>query len=298
MKRKLLLGSALPVLIGVALALGGCVEIPIHEATQTVQGSFDVVGAVDLDVFTSNGRVTVRGVAGQTTVEVAATLRSRGDTLIDAANRAARIAVAMVHDGNYVVLRYDASAHPWDVRRYSGVDFEITVPATVDVEVGTSNGRIEISDVIGILDLTTSNGAIEVSDAVGEADASTSNGAIAVDTFEGILRLATSNGRITMENIVGVVDAQTSNGNIAFSGMPVDGNDHRMKTSNGRIDIALRSDASLIIAARTSNASISTDLPLIGDTEGKEWSAVLNPPATGTLSLETSNGSIEILGIL
>ena len=71
-----------------------------------------------------------------------------------------------------------------------------------------------------------------------------------------------------------------------------------MSTSNGRIDLALRSDASLIIEASTSNASISTDLPLIGDTEGKEWSAVLNPPATGTLTLQTSNGQIEILGIL
>ena len=298
MKRKWIVWTGLLALVGAALALGGCVEIPIHEATGTVEGSFDVTGAVDLDVSTSNGRVTVRGVEGQTSVEVIALLRSRGDSMIAAANRVAQIVVEMLHNGNHVVLRYDASAHPWDVRRYSGVDFEVTVPTTVDAEVSTSNGRIEISDVVGILDLTTSNGAIEVTEAAGEVDASTSNGEIAVEAFEGVLNLGTSNGRVQMENITGVVDARTSNGRIAFSGMLIDGATHRMTTSNGRIDIALRSDASLIIEARTSNASISTDLPLIGDTEGKEWNAVLNPPATGTLTLETSNGGIEILGIL
>jgi hypothetical protein len=298
MKRRLILWSGLLALVGAALALGGCVEIPIYESTRTSAGSFDVTGAVDLDVFTSNGRVTVRGIEGQTSVEVVATLRSRGDSLIGAANRVAQIVVEMMHDGNHVVLRYDASAHPWDVRRYSGVDFDITVPSTVDAEVRTSNGRVEVSEVMGIFELDTSNGTIEASDAVGELDASTSNGTIAIERFEGVLHLGTSNGRIEMENVIGAVDAQTSNGRILFSGMLVDGSDHRMVTSNGRIDLALRSDASLIIEARTSNASITTDLPLIGDTEGKEWSAVLNPPATGTLTLVTSNGGIEILGIL
>jgi hypothetical protein len=298
MKRKLIAWTGLIALIGATLVLGGCVELPIYEATRTLEGSFDVIGAVDLDAFTSNGQVTVRGVEGQTRVEVIATIRSRGDSLIAAANRAAQIVVQMIHNGAHVVLRFDASAHPWDVRRYSGVDFDITVPTTVDAEVVTSNGRIEIADVTGILALDTSNGRIEISDAVGEVDASTSNGPITIDTFEGILDLGTSNGRIEMENITGIVGARTSNGNIWFSGMLVDGSDHRMITSNGRIDLALRSDASLIIEARTSNASISTDLLLIGDTEGKEWSAVLNPPATGTLTLQTSNGGIEILGIL
>ena len=195
------------------------------------------------------------------------------------------------------MLSYDASAHPWDVRRYSSVDFEVTGPPTVDVEVDTSNGQIEISEVIGILQLDTSNGAIDVSDVVGEVDASTSNGTIAVDTFEGILDINTSNGRIEMESVVAVVEARTSNGQIEFSGTLINEFDHQMATSNGRIDVALPADASLIIEARTSNASISTNLLLIRDTAGNEWSAVLNPPGTGTLTLETSNGGIEIHGI-
>ncbi|MFC2105144.1 DUF4097 domain-containing protein [Candidatus Bipolaricaulota bacterium] len=295
MKRKSILW--LLALAGALLALSGCMGLPLYEATQTLEGSFDVTGVVDLDVSTSNARVTVRGVEGQTSVEVIATLRSRGGSLVEAANRVAQIVVEMLHDGNHIMLSYDAGAHPWNVRRYSSVDFEITVPPTVDIEVGTSNGRIEISAVTGILDLDTSNGAIDVSDVFGELVASTSNATISVDTYEGTLDLDTSNGRIEMESVTGVIDAQTSNGRIAFSGTLIEGMDHRMATSNGRIDVVLPTDASLIIDARTSNASISTNLLLIGDTEGREWNAVLNPPATGTLTLQTSNGGIEIHGI-
>ena len=297
MKRRSILCLGLLVLAGAALALSGCMELPIHEAMRTLEGSYDVTGVVDLDVSTSNARVTIRGVEGQTSVEVIATLRSRGGSLLKAANRVAKIVVEMLHDGNHVVLSYDASAHSWDVRRYSSVEFEITVPPTVDVEVETSNGQIEVSDVIGILRLDTSNEAIDVADVLGEVDASTSNGTISVDTYEGILDLDTSNGRIEMTSITGVVNAQTSNGRITFDGTLIEGADHRMATSNGRIDVTLPADASLIIEARTSNASISTDLLLIGDTAGNEWNAVLNPPATGTLTLDTSNGSIEIHGI-
>ena len=298
MKRRAILWTGLVALVGAAIALSGCDGLPIYEATRTLEGSFDVTGAADLDVWTSNGRVTVQGVEGLTSVEVTATIRSRGDSQIEAAARAAQVVVEMIHNGNHVELRYDASAHPWGVRRYTGVDFEVAVPATADVEVDTSNGRITVDEVTGILALDTSNGTIEVTDGLGEAHASTSNGQITVARFEGVLELDTSNGRIEMEEVDGIVDARTSNGRITFTGTLAEGIDHRMATSNGRIDVALPADTSMNIEARTSSASISTNLPLIGDTEGKEWSAVLNPPATGTLTLVTSNGQIEILGIL
>ena len=291
-------------IVGVGLMLGaltllgltGCV-LP-EEATLEMTASFAVgEGAVDLEIVSSNGRATVLGVEGQATVEVTATLRSRGSTLTEAMLRVAQINVEMTQDGNQIVLRYDAGDHPLDVRLYSGVDFQVTVPVLTNVGAETSNGRIEIRDLSGILFLETSNGRIDVADTLAELHARTSNGRIAVEHVEGILDLRTSNGKIEMEGVDGIVDAQTSNGAIRFSGMLIPEADHRMVTSNSRIDLAIRSDASLIIDAETSNGSIVSTLPLIGDTSGNEWSAVLNPPATGTLTLQTSNGQIEMHGI-
>ena len=292
-KRIMLLGLAGLITL---LSLAGCV--PLEEATQLLTEIFAVgEGPVDLEVESSNGRVTVRGVAGQSTVAVTATLRSRGETMAEAMLRVAQVDVEMTQEGNRIVLRYDSSAHSLDVRRFSGVDFDVTVPILTDVAADTSNGRIEISDLSGILFLETSNGRIEVTDTLAELHAHTSNGRIRIENVEGILDLDTSNSQIEMENIDGVVDAETSNGRITFSGMLIADVDHRMVTSNGEISLAIRSDASLIIDASTSNGSIVSSLPLIGDTDGNEWSAVLNPPATGTLTLQTSNGQITMHGI-
>jgi len=295
MRRRVL---GIGILIGALalLLLAGCV--PMEEATLEQTESFAVgEGAVDLEIESSNGRVSVVGIDGATAVEVTATLRSRGDTLAEATARVVQIDVEMSQDGNRIILRYDASAHALDVRRYSGVDFEVTVPTLTDVEATTSNGRIELAELSGILRLDTSNARIDVTDAIADLRAETSNNRIRVERVEGILELATSNGRIEMEDIDGVVNAETSNGTITFSGMMIPGVDHRMVTSNGGIHLAIRSDASLVIDAETSNASIVSSLPLVGDTDGREWYATLNPPAAGTLTLRTSNGQITMHGV-
>jgi DUF4097 and DUF4098 domain-containing protein YvlB len=68
-----------------------------------------------------------------------------------------------------------------------------------------------------------------------------------------------------------------------------------LETTNGSVTVAIQRESPLLIDARTSTiGSIRTDLPLVGDTEGKAWSATLNPPATATLTLRTTNGAIRI----
>jgi len=296
MNRKLILLAAL--VGGLAgLVLSGCG--PLEEATKEIQASFAVSdGVVDLLAASSNGRIVVLGVDDQSTVEVTATLRSVGDTLAEAAARVSKIDVQMTQNANEIVLRYEAGNHPLDVRLFSGVDFFVTVPVLSNVEADTSNGRIEARNLSGVLDLATSNGRIDTSEVTSELTASTSNGDISVENAEGLFDLRTSNGEIEMESVDGVVAADTSNGKITYSGYLAPDVDHRMATSNGRIHLAIRSDASLIIDAETSHGSITSTLPLIGDTQGDEWNAVLNPPATGTLTLRTSNGRIEMHGIL
>ena len=69
-----------------------------------------------------------------------------------------------------------------------------------------------------------------------------------------------------------------------------------MKSANGSVIAEIPADSELAIEARVDNGSISTTLPLVGDTQGKQWSAVLNAP-TSKLILQTGNGSIKIRGL-
>ena len=291
--------AILPVIAAALLTFVGCDDdwrTPAVRSTRQEEATFVVGGSAVLDIESSNGEILVHGVEGAEEVHVIATLSTRGDTLEEAEERLDEIVYHMTQEGEIVHLRYRASEQESDIRRYSGVSFDVAVPTETRVDAETSNGAMTIEAVSGRLTLDTSNGAIEVRDVVGDVFADTSNGAIEVERVQGVLRLDTSNGAIEIIDVAATIDADTSNGRIEFAGALV-GDSHRMETSNGRIEVAVPVDASLTIDARTSNATISTDLPLEGDTEGESWTAVLNPPATATLTLRTSNGSIRIEGL-
>jgi len=284
-------------------SIGGNVEA-IREVTET----YDIAGLLDLDVESSNGYVivqvedtvdvTVVESAETADVSVRAILRSRADTLERAQERVDAIVIEMTQTGDSLLLRYNSSDQSLDVRKYSGVSFEVTVPAQADVEVDTSNGAITIRGIEGQFHLDTSNGAIDLIDLIGVVDADTSNGAIDVDGFNGVLELETSNGAIDIEDTEAAVDARTSNGRIDFSGILV-GDSHKMRTSNGAINVEVPLDAAITFNASTSIGSISTNLALMGDTEGREWNASMNSQSaqfSQRLELRTSNGNIRIEG--
>jgi hypothetical protein len=290
-------------LLAAALFLGGCEEEDVGgifgaanvSATkvETLELAFET--PLTLDVDTSNGAVTVQGVEGIEAVSVTITLRGRGGTLEEAQGRVDRIVYHAEQLGNRVNLRYRASEQEDDVRRYSGVDFDVLVPIETQVDVNTSNGAIVVEDIQGTILLDTSNGAIDVYDSSGTLTADTSNGRIEVVRFVGDLRLDTSNGEMWLEQVAGTVSAETSNGSVHYTGTPTVGA-NRIRTSNGSVTVRVPLDASIAFNASTSSGKIRSSLALAGDTEGNEWSAQLNPPANVTLDLRTSNGTIRIEG--
>lgn len=267
------------------------------EATETEHLDLETVPPVVLDVESSNGRITIRGVANVQTASVTVTKRSRGETLEQAQDRVDRVTYQVTQQGNRTELRYRSTEQDDDVRRYSGVDFELVVPMETQVEVRTSNGAIEVVRVQGETRLDTSNGSIDMRECIGTVDAETSNGRIDIADHVGNVTADTSNGEIWMEDVAGRIDAETSNGSIHFTGRPADGVQNRLDTSNGSITVRVPLDGAIAFEVDVSNGTIRSDLPLVGDTQGNEWNAELNPPTTSRMDLRTSNGNIRIDGL-
>jgi len=313
---KTLVQVAIGLVVAAALLmLVGCDEEggkwPKVEATRQEQTMFSVGDSAVIDADTSNGKIIVRGVEGAQEVHVVATLRTRGDTLEEAEERLAKIVYYVTQDVKTVRLRYLASEQEKDVRRYSGVSFDVTVPISTRVDADTSNGAITIEAVSGRLNLDTSNGAITVLDVTGDVVADTSNGEIEIWEVTGDIRADTSNGRIDLEGIVGSVradtsngsidlekidgevNADTSNGSIRYEGTPV-GEDNTLHTSNGSITVRIPADASVSFEVDAKDGGIRSSLPLVGDTKGDHWDVVLTPPVKAAMSLRTSNGTIRI----
>jgi len=295
-------------------ALIGCEEgliTPPVKATRQEEATFTVGESAVIDADTSNGEVTVCGVEGTQEVHVTVTLRTRGNTQEQADERLDEIVYHVTQDGRTIRLQYKATEQQRDVRRWSGVDFVVSVPVATRVDAETSNGTITVENLSGRANLDTSNGAITVLTVTGDVVADTSNGRISMWEVTGDVRADTSNGRIDLERIAGTVRADTSNGEIEleaitgevradtsngaihYEGTPV-GTANSLRTSNGAITVRVPTDASIDFEVDAKRGSIRSSLPLVGDTQSDHWEVALNPPATASMSLRTSNGTVRI----
>lgn len=160
-----------------------------------------------------------------------------------------------------------------------GVNYELQVPRDATLELHTSNGRIDVSEVDGNLTLDSSNGQIITSHTRGVVSAETSNGAVTCRDAGGPLDLESSNGAITVD-YTGVLAADAA---IAC------------ETSNGSIDVTLPPSTAFTLDAKTSNGRIRSEFPMAlpaGD-DLKHISSQVGDGG-GAVRLRTSNGSISL----
>ena len=159
------------------------------------------------------------------------------------------------------------------------VSYRITVPEQVDLNVGTTNGSIEVEDIEG------------------EASVSSTNGKIDMYHIKGYIDVSTTNGRIDLTDIDGGVDVGTTNGgvDVEYSSRAEIRDDISIRTTNGGIELVLPEDVDADINARTTNGHIDTDFPITvrGRYGKKHLSGRINDGGP-LIELKTTNGSIHI----
>lgn len=166
------------------------------------------------------------------------------------------------------------------IAKNRGVEYELRVPQGSTLELHTSNGQIDVSNVDGSLTLDSSNGQIVTNQTRGSVQAHTSNGAVTCREATGPVDLESSNGAISVDYIGSLApDAAIA-----------------CETSNGRIDLRLPSTTAFSLDARTSNGRITNEFPLSIPTSDSDRRHVVGDVGDGgaTVRLRTSNGSIVV----
>lgn len=183
-----------------------------------------------------------------------------------------------------------------------------------ELDISTSNAPLQIELEDGRLRAETSNGSVEIHAARSDVEATTSNARMSIDIDGGTVRGRTSSGRIDVEGRASSVDiessngsldlelgelpvqvhARTSNGGIRFEGNPMKMN--LFHTSNGPIRIELPGAGGFWIDASTSNSRITSDFNFdeIVHNDKSGLKARLGENPSTRIILETSNGPIEI----
>ena len=285
-------------LILITIFINGCGfygYLGAHEKFErAVELSETLSSGLNLNSQTSNGSIVVTGTENER-CHIVASISARSFSVEEAQLLAEQTEIRLERkpEGLKTVI-----IRPEMKRNESvSVSFEIEVPRQTALELKTSNGKIQISQIDQAIGATTSNGKIEITSVAGDIAAHTSNGSITIrQATSESLGLHTSNGSIKCEDIYGNMDASTSNGSVNIQYAP-DANpatNIHITTSNGGIDLVTPENYSAKVDAATSNGKIHAGIPITVQGEiGKRLNGVIGN-GEGKLNLRTSNSSIHI----
>lgn len=186
-----------------------------------------VVAQLGLRLEGVNGEVQVAGQPGATSVKVTATLRVGADTLADAQAGLALLAVQVTDVPDEVVVRTAQPSNPQG-RQYI-VDYVVTLPDGLGVDVRQVNGHVTVSAVAGAVVVDQDNGNVILSALAGDANAHVDNGAIDATVSlppGGVIGLSTVNGGINLRvptSTSAALSAVVGTGTITWTGLTISG---------------------------------------------------------------------------
>ena len=165
-----------------------------------------------LDVETSNGSISVTG-ASRRDISMQVKIQAMAPTESEAKSIVADVKI--ITDGGTV----RAEGPRLSGRRGWWVSYRIEAPTHQNVNLGTSNGSVTITNLDGVLRADTSNGSVHANDVSGDVKVGTSNGAVQVvlsgTTWKGTgLAATTYNGSLRVDmprDYNAPLDASTGN---------------------------------------------------------------------------------------
>jgi hypothetical protein len=201
-------------------------------------GSFDrtltVSGALDLDVETGSGHITVRP-GSANNVHVHAVI-SVSDWDFGGAEQRAREIEAnppIVQNGNSIRIERISDF----ADRNLSISYEIEAPAQTTLRASTGSGGETIEGIQGPVTARTGSGHLRVSDIGAEVHAETGSGGIELNNVKGRVVATTGSGGIQGNNLMAEVTAHTGSGGIQLQLPPGGGFDLHARTGSGNVTV-------------------------------------------------------------
>jgi len=122
----------------------------------------------------------------------------------------------------------------WNMLQFGlrSIDFDITVPASCDIQLENGSGRISAQGTAGDILLRTGSGSIEANDLQGQIGIKTGSGGIRVGNLQGKVLVTTGSGGIEASDTQGQIAIKTGSGGIRLSNLQ---GEMRVATGSGGV---------------------------------------------------------------
>lgn len=179
-------------------------------------------------------------------------------------------------------------------KRHYAAKIQITLPATIALNLSSTNGTLAAKWMSAGVKAHTTNGSVVVEKCEGEIILETTNGSVKALDATGPVSADTTNGSITITGQA-PVRASSTNGGVNVSITSELNGDVSISTTNGGVSLTMLSGSSFRLDAETNNGSISNDFPGSFETNKRRTEMSGNTPgAKHQVKLRTSNGGIKI----
>lgn len=241
-----------------------------------------------------SGTVVVEGQETErVTIQVTAYLSEDSSEAADAALE--RILEGMSHQGNTVRVvtpEYGGARFGFVFGHGRRVDYTITVPRLTECRISSTSGRVEVTRIIGPLDIGQRSGKVSVRDIGADVTIATRSGATDVEGTGGRLSVSAHSGKVTVRDVRGDVHVSSHSGAVHIEqvGGMVEAQAHSGSISISRVEGAVKAGAA-------SGRIHATEIGGPARLDARSGSVVLSEPGAGA-RLRTASGSITVRGAL
>jgi DUF4097 and DUF4098 domain-containing protein YvlB len=289
----------------VAIAIGvtsmGCsIDVQGSQTSTREEKQFAVSATdpVDLRIQTFDGVIAIRSWDRN---EVLVEIERRGP---DQASAEALV-VNQSQEGNRIVIEAPDPGRRRNVVGFGGwvpqsVNLTVTAPRRVQLVARTGDGRIDIRDLEGTVDVNSGDGRIAASNVNGQLQAHTGDGQIQIESVTGRVAADSGDGPIEIAGRLNELTVRTGDGSVrvdAAEGSVMKG-DWRITTGDGRIVMRVPTGFNAEVDASTGDGYVRVDGVSNPSRDGdeREQRRVVGRLGSGgsTLQLRSGDGSIEV----
>jgi DUF4097 and DUF4098 domain-containing protein YvlB len=279
-------------LIAMAGAAAALCAASSYAADNRKEAKLEIAPGGNVTIVNSGGSVTLHSAFGR---QVLVAYTTHSDKVEVDQNSTA--------DKQRIELRSHALAGQKPTAEEAKVDFEITVPPGVSVNVNTTSAPVTAENLSGDISLSSETGQISVHNVakshlhIRSVNAPVSLTAVTATHVD----IQSSGGAVHMSNVTGPrVAVGTTNGSIDYRGDCSGGGDYILTTHSGEIDMWLPPYASVDLAARSRTGSVENEFPLqekthptFPPTQGRSFAGTSNS-GSSSVELQSFSGKIRV----
>lgn len=196
-------------------------------------------------------------------------------------------------------VNYYLTVPQWMSLELSGVNAEIAINNVSGAVTAESvSGDVLVRGTSGALELTSIEGVVHVMDATGSVEATSLNNDVRLERISGTISCETVNGSIRLEQVTSHdVSASAMNGLVSYTGAFKPKGRYALSSHNGSIVVGVPEDAGLDVSVVNFQGAFRTGFPMREGQVPKrasEFSFTLGSGGS-SLDLESYQGVIQLL---